>query len=45
MNRHPGDGRGPSPTQVVDFALGVDTGHQRYGEKFELFSVSIGVFP
>ena len=36
-----GEGRGPRPTQVVDFAEGVDTGHQRYGKKFELISVSL----
>ena len=28
--------------QVIDYAEGVDTGHQRYGEKFELFRASIG---
>ncbi len=39
----PAKGRGPRPPQLVDFVEGVDTGHQRYGEKFDLFRVSFGI--
>ena len=43
FNRHPGECWGPRPPQLVDFVEGVDTGHQRYGEKFDSFRVSFGI--
>ena len=42
FNRHPGEGRGSRPTQVVDYAEGVGTGLRRYGGKFELLRDSLG---
>ena len=49
FNRHPGEGRGPRPWQVIEHAAGVDTGRLsprcrpgRYGGKFELFRVFLG---
>ena len=48
FNRHPGEGRGPRPWQVIEHAAGVDAGRLsprcrlgRYGGKFELFRVSL----
>ena len=45
FNRHPGEGRGPRPTQVIDHAEGMDTEHQRYGGKFAFFRVSLDELP
>ena len=41
FNRHPGEGRGPRPAQVIDYAEGVGTGLRRCGGKFELFRDSL----
>ena len=41
--RHPGDGRGPRPAEVSDYAEGVGTGLRRYGGKFEFFRDSLSI--
>ena len=41
FNRQPGEGRGPRPAQVIDYAEGVGTGLRRYGGKFKLFRDSL----